>query len=58
MIIDPAARTIRWLALSDAEYRPVERSTVINLAVDELAARIDWPPLQDRLTASTAIRIA
>jgi Uma2 family endonuclease len=48
VIIDPAARTIRWLALSDAEYRPVERSTVINLAVDEFAARIDWPPLQDR----------
>lgn len=48
VIIDPAARTIRWLVLSEPEYRPVERSTVIDLAVDELAARIDWPPLQDR----------
>ncbi len=45
VIIDPAARTVSWLGLSEAEYHPAERSTVINLSGGELAARIDWPPL-------------
>jgi Uma2 family endonuclease len=51
LIIDPATRSIDWLALSPregedgGEYRPVERSALIDLGPGELAERIDWPPL-------------
>lgn len=29
---------------SEAEYRPIEHSTLIDLGPNELAQRIDWPP--------------
>jgi len=35
-------RIVRWLALSDGEYRPVQRSGLIDLAAEQLAQRIDW----------------
>jgi Uma2 family endonuclease len=44
LIVDPAACSLVWLALHDGEYRPVERSELIDLGVSELADRIDWPP--------------
>ena len=44
LIVDPAKRSIDWLALADGEYRPVERSGLIDLGPRELAARLEWPP--------------
>jgi Uma2 family endonuclease len=43
LILDPEERAIHWLALTDGEYRPIERSGVIDLSLKELAERIDWP---------------
>lgn len=43
LIVDPAERTVHWLALEDGEYRPVERSRLIGLGPEDLAQRIDWP---------------
>ncbi len=44
LIVDPAKRTVDWLGLTDdGEYRPTERSGVIDLGPAELAERIDWP---------------
>ncbi|HYB22793.1 MAG TPA: Uma2 family endonuclease [Solirubrobacteraceae bacterium] len=43
LIVDPGQRAVHWLALEKGEYRPVERSGVIELGPAELAARIDWP---------------
>jgi len=43
LFIDPAERSVRWLALRDGEYRPVEHSEVIDLSASELAQQIDWP---------------
>jgi Uma2 family endonuclease len=43
LIIDPEGRAVHWLGLTDGEYRPLERSGVIDLGPAELAERIDWP---------------
>ena len=43
LIIDPASHSIRWLALEAGEYRPADRSELLDLAASELAERIDWP---------------
>jgi Uma2 family endonuclease len=43
LLVDPAERTIVWLALRDGEYQPVERSRLIDLGPTELAGQIDWP---------------
>lgn len=47
LIVDPRDCTVHWLALTGGEYVPVERSTVIPLGPAELAAQLDWPPLED-----------
>lgn len=44
LIVDPQAHSVQWLALEEGEYRPVERSRLIDLGPDELGQRIDWPP--------------
>jgi Uma2 family endonuclease len=48
LIVDPATRSIDWLALNREEdgepYRAIERSGLIDLGVIDLAERIDWPP--------------
>jgi len=44
VFVDPAERSVTWLALQEGEYRPVERSGLIDLGAAELAQRIDWPP--------------
>jgi Uma2 family endonuclease len=44
LFVDPAERSVTWMALTDGEYRQVERSAVIDMSAGELAARIDWPP--------------
>lgn len=44
LLVDPQKRSIDWLALGDqAKYTAVQRSDVIELTVDALAAQIDWP---------------
>jgi hypothetical protein len=43
LIIDPAERTVTWLALREGEYRPVARSGLIKVGASELAGQIDWP---------------
>jgi Uma2 family endonuclease len=43
LIVDPAERSVHWLGLSGDEYRPLERSAVIDLCPADLAQRIDWP---------------
>jgi len=43
MIVDPQKRSVDWLALEHAEYRPVERSGLIEFGPRELAERLDWP---------------
>jgi Uma2 family endonuclease len=44
VIADPQTQTVHWLTLEHGEYRPIERSGVIELGPAELAQRIDWPP--------------
>jgi len=43
LIVDPAERTVAWLALDESEYRRVQRSALIELGAAELAELIDWP---------------
>lgn len=43
VIVDPTERTVAWLGLREGEYRPIERSALVELCPDELAARLDWP---------------
>jgi len=43
LIVDPATRTVDWLALADGEYRPIDHSRLIELGAEQLAKRIDWP---------------
>ncbi len=43
LIVDPEKRSVDWLGLSEGDYRPVERSGLIDLSVSDLAERIDWP---------------
>jgi Uma2 family endonuclease len=43
LIVDPAKRSVEWLALRDSEYRPIEHSGLIDLGPNELAEQITWP---------------
>jgi Uma2 family endonuclease len=43
LIVDSPAHSVSWLALREGEYRPADRSQVIDLGAAELAERIDWP---------------
>jgi Uma2 family endonuclease len=43
LIVDPDQRAVSWLALEQGEYRPVERSRLIDLGAGELQERLDWP---------------
>jgi Uma2 family endonuclease len=47
LIVDPQERAVHWLALEAGEYRPVARSGLVGLGAGELAARVDWPALDD-----------
>ena len=42
LFVNPAERSVTWLARREGEYRPVERSELIDLAASELAQRIAW----------------
>ncbi len=43
LIVDPEQQTVDWLGLADGEYRPIERSALIDLGPSELAEQINWP---------------
>jgi Uma2 family endonuclease len=45
LIVDPWERSVSWLALEDGEYRPIERSGLIDLGARGLAEHLDWPPI-------------
>jgi Uma2 family endonuclease len=47
LIVDPVERKVYWLELVNGQYREVPHSGLIDLAADELAERIDWPPIED-----------
>ena len=42
LLVDPADRTVTWLALHDGEYQPVPKSRLIELGPSELAQQLDW----------------
>ncbi len=42
LIVDPQEKAVHWLALSAGDYRPLERSAVIDLGPAELASRLDF----------------
>lgn len=43
LIVDPRERSVSWLGLAGGEYRPIERSGLIELGARELGERLDWP---------------
>jgi Uma2 family endonuclease len=46
LIVDPQKRTVDWLTLEEGDYRPIERSGLIDLGPGELAEQIDWPAIE------------
>jgi Uma2 family endonuclease len=45
LLVDPAEHTVTWLQLHDGEYKPIQRSGLIDLGATVLAERIDWPTM-------------
>ena len=43
LIVNPQERTVNWLGLAGEEYRPIERSGLVNLGAGDLAEQLDWP---------------
>ena len=43
LLVDPAERTVNWLALGEGGYAPVQHSGLIELGAAELAQHLDWP---------------
>jgi Putative restriction endonuclease len=43
LLVDPAERTVTWLALHDGDYQTVGHSRLIELGPAEVAARLNWP---------------
>ena len=43
LIIDREEHRVHWFALQDGEYKPVQRSALIDLGPSDLAEQIDWP---------------
>ncbi len=43
-MVDPREQAVHWLALTDGDYRPIERSRLVDLGPADLVERIDWPP--------------
>lgn len=43
LIVDPRDRSVTWLKLSDDRYVPTDRSDLLGIGPEELAAQIDWP---------------
>lgn len=45
VIVDPRTQTLTWLRLVEGEFRRMEHSVLLDVAVDDVAAQIDWPPV-------------
>ena len=45
LIVDPHKQTVEWFARDADTYRPLQRSRLIALGADELAAQLGWPAL-------------
>lgn len=43
MIVDPQEHRVHWFALQDGEYKPVQRSALIELGPAELVGQLEWP---------------
>jgi hypothetical protein len=43
LIVDPRKRSVDWLGLRVGEYRPIERSGLIELGASDLAEALRWP---------------
>ncbi len=43
LIVDPAERSVTWLAPREGEYRPIDHSWVLDLSASALVEQIDWP---------------
>lgn len=43
LIVDPVEHAVHWLGLADGDYRPIQRSGLIDLGPTGLAEQIDWP---------------
>jgi Uma2 family endonuclease len=43
LILDPEEHAVHWLGLAGGEYRPIERSGLIEFGRDQLTEQIDWP---------------
>jgi hypothetical protein len=43
LIVDPRKRSVDWLGLRAGEYRPIERSGLIELGASDLAEALRWP---------------
>ncbi len=43
LIVDPDARAVHWLTLTDGAYSPIEQSGLIELGPSDLVRRISWP---------------
>ncbi len=43
VVVDPAERSVAWLARVGEGYEPVTRSVVLDVEVAEVADRIEWP---------------
>jgi Uma2 family endonuclease len=46
LVVDPQERSVSWLELHDGEYRPVQRSGLLNLGAQALGQQLDWPAIQ------------
>jgi Uma2 family endonuclease len=44
LIVDPRGRSVSWLELESGEYRPIERSGLVDVEAHGLAEQLDWPP--------------
>lgn len=42
LIIDPAARKIEWLTLTESTYQAIKRSAVIHFGAGQLTERLGW----------------
>jgi Uma2 family endonuclease len=43
LVVDPEHKAVHWLALRDGDYRPIDRSGLMELSRQALADRIEWP---------------
>lgn len=46
LIVDPERRSVQWYAREGDRMAPRDRSALLDLSGEELAAAIDWPPTE------------